>query len=288
MQVLMNATLSVGGTVVTMPRFDLAQFLELASTYRIRRAVVVPPIVLALAKHPLVDNYDLSSLQQVFSGAAPLGAELAAEAAQRLGCEVVQGYGMTELSPVSHATPDGQGRPGTIGVLVPDTECRVVDPDTGDDLGVGGDGELWIRGPQVMKGYLNNPQATADTIDAEGWLHTGYIGHVDEDGYFTVVDRLKELIKYKGFQVPPAELEALLVTHPNVADVAVIGVPDDEAGELPKAFVVLKPDTTASADDIMAFVADKVAHYKQVRQVAFVDEIPKSASGKILRRMLRD
>jgi acyl-CoA synthetase (AMP-forming)/AMP-acid ligase II len=288
MQVLMNGALASGGTVVTMPRFDLEQFLTLASQHRIRRAVVVPPIVLAMAKHPMVDSFDLSSLRQLFSGAAPLGAELAAEAATRLGCEVVQGYGMTELSPVSHATPDGQGRPGTIGILVPDTECRVVDPATGDDCGVGVDGELWIRGPQVMAGYLNNPAATADTIDADGWLHTGDIGHADDDGHFTIVDRLKELIKYKGFQVPPAELEALLVTHPAVADVAVIGVPDDEAGELPKAFVVLKPGADATAEDLQAFVADQVAHYKQVRQVAFVDEIPKSASGKILRRMLRD
>jgi acyl-CoA synthetase (AMP-forming)/AMP-acid ligase II len=140
----------------------------------------------------------------------------------------------------------------------------------------------------VMKGYLNNPSATATTIDAEGWLHTGDIGHVDADGYFTIVDRLKELIKYKGFQVPPAELEALLVTHPAVADVAVIGIPDDEAGELPKAFVVLKPGAEATAEDLQAFVAERVAHYKQVRQVAFVEEIPKSASGKILRRMLRE
>jgi acyl-CoA synthetase (AMP-forming)/AMP-acid ligase II len=288
MQVLMNGALAAGGTVVTMPRFDLEQFLTLASTHRIKRGVVVPPIVLALAKHPLVDQFDLSSVQQLFSGAAPLGAELAAEAAARLDCEVVQGYGMTELSPVSHATPDGEGRPGTIGILVPNTEARIVDPETGVDLGVGEDGELWVRGPQVMKGYLNNPTATAATIDADGWLHTGDIGHVDDAGHYLIVDRLKELIKYKGFQVPPAELEALLVTHPAVADVAVIGVPDEEAGELPKAFVVLKPGAEATAEELQDFVAGQVAHYKQIRIVSFTDEIPKSASGKILRRLLRD
>ena len=288
MQVLMNNALAQGGKVVTMPRFDLEQFLQLTQDHQVRRAFVAPPIVLAMAKHPIVEQYNLTSLESVFSGAAPLGAELAEEAAARLGCEVVQGYGMTELSPVSHSTPKGMYKPGTIGILIPSTESRVVDPETGKDLGLDEDGEIWVRGPQVMAGYLNNEQATRDTIDEEGWLHTGDIGHVDEDGHFTIVDRLKELIKYKGFQVPPAELEALLVTHPSVADAAVIGIPDDEAGELPKAFVALKAGEEVSAEDIQQFVADQVATYKQIRILEFVDEIPKSASGKILRRMLRD
>lgn len=288
MQVLMNNALAQGGKVVTMARFDLEQFLQLAQDHHVKRAFVAPPIVLALAKHPLVEKYDLSRLESVFSGAAPLGAELAEEAAARLGCEVVQGYGMTELSPVSHSTPKGMYKPGSIGILIPSTESRIVDPETGKDLGLGEDGEIWVRGPQVMPGYLNNEAATKDTIDDEGWLHTGDIGHVDADGHFTIVDRLKELIKFKGFQVPPAELEALLVTHPSVADAAVIGIPDDEAGELPKAFVVLKDGENVSADDIKQFVAAKVATYKQVRLLEFVDAIPKSASGKILRRMLRD
>jgi 4-coumarate--CoA ligase len=288
MQVLMNAALAAGAVVVPVPRFDLEQFLTLAQDHAIKRAFIVPPIVLALAKHPLVDSFDLSALSQLFSGAAPLGADLAEEAATRLGVEVVQGYGMTEMSPVSHATPDGQGKAGSIGVLVPNAECRIVDPDTGEDCGVGADGEIWVRGPMNMRGYLNNPDATAATIDDDGWLHTGDIGHVDEEGHYRIVDRLKELIKYKGFQVPPAELEALLVTHPAVADVAVIGVPDEEAGELPKAFVALKPGAEATAAELQEFVAGHVAHYKQVRIVEFVDEIPKSASGKILRRLLRD
>ena len=288
MQVLMNCALAQGGKVVTMARFDLEQFLQLSQDYKISRAFVAPPIVLALAKHPSVANYDLSALRSIFSGAAPLGAELAEEAATRLGCEVVQGYGMTELSPVSHATPEGQFKPGTIGILTPSTMSRIVDPESGKDLDVGEDGEIWVKGPQVMPGYLNNAEATAATIDAEGWLHTGDIGHIDEDGHFTIVDRLKELIKFKGFQVPPAELEALLVTHPAVADAAVIGIPDDEAGELPKAFIALKEGVSASAEDIQKFVADKVASYKQIRIVQFVDSIPKSASGKILRRVLRD
>lgn len=288
MQVLMNAALSSGGKVITLPRFDLELFLQLAQDEAIRRAFVVPPVVLALAKHPKVAEFDLSALKSLFSGAAPLGADLAQEAGDRLGAEVVQGYGMTELSPVSHATPPGGYQPGTIGVLVPSTEARLVDPETGEDRGVGEDGEIWVRGPQVMVGYLNNTEATAATIDEDGWLHTGDIGRVAEDGHFTIVDRLKELIKYKGFQVPPAELEALLVTHPSIGDAAVIGIPDDEAGELPKAFVVLKPGTSASEEEIRGFVAERVAHYKQVRQVELMDEIPKSASGKILRRVLRD
>jgi 4-coumarate--CoA ligase len=287
MEVLMNGVLYNGGTAVTMPRFDLEEFLRIIQEHKVTRAYVVPPIVLALAKHPLVDQFDLSSLRSVFSGAAPLGAELAAEASARIGCEVVQGYGLTETSPVTHATPPGQFKPGSIGVAISNTECRVVDPD-GNDLGVGDDGEIWIRGPQVMKGYLNNPGATAATIDEDGWLHTGDIGHIDADDHWYIVDRLKELIKYKGFQVPPAELEGLLLTHPAVADGAVIPVPDEEAGEVPKAFVVLKPGAEATPEEIMEHVAGHVAHYKQIRFLDIVDEIPKSASGKILRRVLKD
>jgi 4-coumarate--CoA ligase len=288
MQVLMNMGLRAGATIVTMPRFDLEQFLSLHQDHKLTRAFVAPPMVVALAKHPLVDKYDLSSLKLIFSGAAPLSAELAAECGERLDCEVVQGYGMTELSPVTHATPMGMFKAGSVGLTIPSTETRIVDPLSGDDLGVDQDGEVWVRGPQVMKGYLNNDAATKATIDDDGWLHTGDIGHVDADGHLYVVDRLKELIKYKGFQVPPAELEALLLTHPQVADAAVIGIPDDEAGEIPAAYVVLRPDQDVSAADIQAFVADKVANYKQVRRVTFVDAVPKSASGKILRRVLRD
>ena len=288
MQVIMNTTLAAGATVVTMPRFDLEQFLHLHQEHRITRSYVAPPIVVALAKHPVVDSYRLDALESVFSGAAPLSAELAEEAAARLGCEVVQGYGMTEMSPVSHLTPRGGYVPGSVGVTTPNTETRIVDPGTGESLGVGADGEVWVRGPQVMVGYLNNPEATAATIDAEGWLHTGDIGHIDEQGHLHVVDRLKELIKYKGFQVAPAELEALLLTHPDVADAAVIGLPDPEAGELPVAFVVAKPDRAPTEDEVRAFVADQVATYKQLHRVTFVDAVPKSASGKILRRVLRD
>jgi acyl-CoA synthetase (AMP-forming)/AMP-acid ligase II len=170
---------------------------------------------------------------------------------------------------------------------VPNTECRIVDPASGATLGPDADGELWIRGPQVMKGYLNNPTATAATLDTDGWLHTGDIAHFDADGYLYIVDRLKELIKYKGFQVPPAELEALLLTHPDVADAAVVGIPDDEAGELPVGFVVRKSGRDVDAATLMSFIAGQVAHYKQLRRISFIDAVPKSASGKILRRQLR-
>jgi 4-coumarate--CoA ligase len=287
MQVLMNCGLRAGATVVTMPRFDLEQFLQIHQDYGVTRSFVAPPIVVALAKHPLVDSYDMSKLEQVFSGAAPLSAELAIETGKRLGCEVVQGYGMTELSPVSHLTPVGRFKPGSVGVTAPNTEMRIVDPLTGDDVDVNADGEIWVRGPQVMKGYLNNEAATAATITDDGWLRTGDIGHIDDEDHVFVVDRLKELIKYKGFQVPPAELEALLLTHPAVVDAAVVGLPDEEAGEIPAAYVVLRPGSGATAEEIMTFVAGEVSHYKQIRHLEFIDAVPKSASGKILRRELK-
>lgn len=288
MQVLMNGLLANGVTTITMPRFDMVEALEAVQELRITRFFAVPPIILGLALAPVVDDYDTSSIRQIFSGAAPLGAELAAQASERLGCEVVQGFGMTELSPVSHCTVEGDFRPGTSGVTASNTESRIVDPDTGEDRGVGERGELWVRGPQVMTGYLNNPEATAATIDADGWLHTGDVAIIDEYGHMSIVDRLKELIKFKGFQVAPAELEALLITHPKVADVAVIGVPDDEAGEIPKAFVTTPPGQTVTLEEIQALVSEHLVSYKQIKQLEILDAIPKSASGKILRKDLRN
>jgi len=288
MEILMNGILWAGSTAVTMPRFDLDEFLRIIQDHHVTHAYLVPPIILALAKHPAVDAYDLSSLRIVSSGAAPLGADLADAASQRIACEVVQGYGLTETSPVTHATPPGHYRPGSVGFLVPNTRCRVVDPVSGEDLGVGEDGELWIRGPQVMREYLNAPEATAATIVEDGWLRTGDIGHVDEDGYWYVVDRLKELIKYKGFQVAPAELEDLLLAHPAVADAGVVGKPDEEAGEVPVAFVVLHPGAAATAEELQEHVAEHVAPYKRLAEVRFVGAIPKSLSGKILRRVLKE
>jgi acyl-CoA synthetase (AMP-forming)/AMP-acid ligase II len=284
MMVILNWILRSGASIVILPRFDLEQFLTVLSRHRVSIAHLVPPIVLALAKHPLVDKFELS-LRWVFSGAAPLGVDLSEACAKRLGCMVFQGYGLTETSPATHLTPpDDRNRLGSVGFPVPGTECKVVDPATGDVLGPGKDGELWMRGPQVMKGYLNQPGATAAAIDADGFFHSGDIGHADEDGYFYIVDRLKELIKYKGLQVAPAELEALLLTHPGVADAAVIPVPDEEAGEIPKAFVVKRGDVTE--DELKSFVASRVAPHKKIRLFEMVDQIPKSPSGKILRRIL--
>ncbi|WP_322865236.1 AMP-binding protein [Aquicoccus sp. G2-2] len=289
LEVLMNIYLAAGGGLVTMPRFDLEMYLKLIAEYQTPRLWIVPPVALALAKHPLVGSYDLSCVEQVNSAAAPLGADVAEAMGKRLGTNATQGYGMTELSPVSHVSPFGKGKPGASGVNISNTESRIVDPETLNDLPLGEDGELWVRGPQVMKGYLNNAKATAETITDDGWLRTGDIGHFDEDGYLFITDRLKELIKYKGFQVAPAELEAALLSHPDISDAAVIGKPDDEAGELPMAFVVAAPGKTApTLNEIGTFLKDRLAHYKQVRALEVIDEIPKSASGKILRRFLRD
>ncbi|MCH0562047.1 4-coumarate--CoA ligase family protein [Streptomyces sp. MUM 2J] len=291
---LMNAPLRQGATVVVLPRFDLETFLAAIQEHRITGLYVAPPIVLALAKHPLVAQYDLSSLKYVVSAAAPLDAQLAAACSRRLGLPPVgQAYGMTELSPGTHVVPlDAMHRApaGTVGRLIAGTEMRIVSlDDSGKDLGTGEPGEILIRGPQVMKGYLGRPDATAAMIDPDGWLHTGDVGHVDEDGWLFVVDRVKELIKYKGFQVAPAELEALLLTHPGIADAAVIGVPGDQGTEIPRAYVVRQPESDGlSEGEVMMYVAERVAPYKRIRQVTFVHTVPRATSGKILRRQLRE
>ncbi|MEV6399117.1 4-coumarate--CoA ligase family protein [Streptomyces sp. NPDC051907] len=290
---LMNAPLRKGATVVVLPRFDLDTFLSAIEKHRINGLYVAPPIVLALAKHPAVAQYDLSSLEYIVSAAAPLDARLGQACSDRLGLPPVrQAYGMTELSPGTHVVPLSAASPppGAVGTLLPNTEMRILSlDDPGRDAGVGEDGEIAVRGPQVMKGYLGRPEATADMIDAEGWVHTGDIGRVDADGWLFVVDRVKELIKYKGFQVAPAELEALLLTHEGIADAAVIGVYDEDGNEIPKAYVVRQQGAgDLTEDDVLAYVAERVSPYKKVRRVEFVGGVPRAASGKILRRELRD
>lgn len=294
MTVLLNLALRQRAALVTMPRFDLTDFLTTIQERRCTFLFIAPPIAVALAKHPAVEQFDLSSVHSVFSGAAPLDGETAETAGRRIGARFYQGYGMSELSPVSHAIPGNSDMPvSSVGVLIPNCDAKLVDPETGAELEEHGDdgltapGEIWVRGPNVMLGYLNRPDATAETLDADGFLHTGDIGVHHVDGYFTIVDRLKELIKYHGYQIAPAELEALLLAHPKVQDAAVIGVRDDEGEEIPKAFVVAAPDAGLTAEDVMAFVAENVAPHKKVRRVEFIDVIPKSTSGKILRKDLR-
>jgi acyl-CoA synthetase (AMP-forming)/AMP-acid ligase II len=285
LHVVMNLGLSQGATVVTLPRYDLKQFLETLQKYEVTIAPLVPPLVLALSRAPEVENYDLSKLRWIHCGAASLAHDVAVDCLKRLGCQIKYGYGLTEVSPLSHTSvPLKRDTPGSVGYCLPNTECKIVDPDTNTELVANEAGEIWIRGPQVMKGYLGNPQATEEMINEEGWLRSGDVGYTDEQGQLFVVDRLKELIKYKGRQVAPAELEAILLSHPAVADAGVIPSPDEEAGEVPKAFVVLKGK--ASAEEIMEFIAKRVAPHKRIRLLEFVTEIPKSPAGKILRRLL--
>ncbi|KAL0485760.1 4-coumarate-CoA ligase [Acrasis kona] len=287
---IMNYGLFRGVKMVNFSKFDFVVFLQSVQKFKITHAALVPPIILGLAKEPVVDKFDLSSLKALISGAAPLGPQLTELAMNRLKCPIKQGYGMTELSPSVSGTPDHNVKPGFCGLLLPNVECKVLSTEDGQGkrklLGPNEEGEICFRGPMVMKGYLMNEKATKETI-IDGWLHSGDTGFVDEQGWLKVVDRVKELIKYKGFQVPPAELEALLLKHESVADCAVIGVPDEEAGEIPKAFVVKKKQDL-TADDVMNYVSEHVNSRKKVRMVEFIDVIPKSATGKILRRMLRD
>jgi acyl-CoA synthetase (AMP-forming)/AMP-acid ligase II len=285
--VVVNLGLSQGATIVTMPRFEMGAFLDLLERHRVTRAHVVPPVVLGLAKAPGVEGRELA-LRVVISGAAPLDADTAERASERLGAPVRQAYGMTEASPGTHFSADDELTdldPGTIGRLIGGTEGRLVDPATGEDTD--GDGEIWIRGPQVMRGYLGNEEASRATLTEDGWLKTGDIARLEDGAVWRIVDRVKELIKYKGYQVPPAELEALLLSHPGVADAAVVPIPDEAVGEAPKACVVAAGDDL-DPDELMAWVAERVAPYKRIRAVEFVDEIPRSASGKILRRLLRE
>ena len=291
MNVLMNGAIGCGAAQVMMGRFDMEEFLDLLERHRVTVLFTVPPVGLGLTQYPGVAARDLSSLRVGFFGAAPLSADLQARIQEVLGFPIIQGYGMTEASPVTHADfmEAHLIRHGSIGHPLPDTEQKVVDVETGTrEAAAGESGELLVRGPQVMKGYYRNEAATAETLTADGWLHTGDIVRVDEDGYAWALDRKKELIKYKGFQVPPAELEGVLLEHPGIADAAVIGKEDLESGEIPKAFVVRKPGAGAelTAEDVTGFVASKVATFKRVREVEFIDAVPKNPSGKILRRTL--
>ena len=290
MTALMQQAIYVGATQVMMGRFDMALLLSLIQNHQVSVLYTAPPVGVGLSQTPLVDSHDLSSLRFIMFGAAPMSADLQLRIAARLACTVIQGYGLTETSPVTHMDfADGRSKPGSIGPPLPDIEQRVVDMDTGlAELGPNELGELLVRGANVMRGYYNQPDATAAAIDADGWFSTGDLVKLDADGYVFVYDRKKELIKYSGFQVPPAELEGILLEHPAVADAAVIGKADLEHGEIPKAFVVLKAGATASDHELMDYVGGQVATFKRVREIEFVDAIPKNPSGKLLRRVLVD
>nr|WP_243847297.1 AMP-binding protein [Microbacterium ulmi] len=295
MTVLLDLALRQRASLVTMPKFDLVEFLTNIQSFGCTYLYIAPPIAVALAKHPIVDQFDISTVHTVFSGAAPLDGETAELAGRRIHARMMQGYGMSELSPVSHAMPFQRDDipVSSVGVPLPNIVCKLVDTETGEEITEFGEngqtrpGELWVKGPNVMLGYLNQPAATAETLDADGFLHTGDVAIVDEGGWFSIVDRVKELIKYKGYQIAPAELEALLLAHPKILDAAVIGVLDDDRQEIPKAYVVARPDSGLTEDEVMTFVAGQVAPHKKVRRVEFIDAIPKSSAGKILRKDLR-
>ena len=294
MNALLNLLLRKRATQYTMAKFDLIEFLELIQDHKATFAFIAPPIAVGLAKHPAVDKYDLSSLQTMLSGAASLQAPLASQVEKRLDCVMAQGYGMTEMSPVSHLRPGHDSPLDSIGPAVPNTEFKLVDTSTDElreipvpEFGHSKAGELWVRGPQVMLGYLNNPEATAETLTEDKWLRTGDIAEMDKNGNVFIVDRLKELIKYKGYQVAPAELEAILLDNPDIADAACSSIFDREGEEVPKAYVVKQPGSDITEDDVIEFVAQRVAPYKKVRAVEFMEAIPKSGTGKILRKDLK-
>ncbi|XP_074582735.1 4-coumarate--CoA ligase 3-like [Curcuma longa] len=285
--------LRVGASILIMRRFEVAALLQLVQRYKVTVAPVVPPIVLELAKSPLMDGYDLSSVRMVMSGAAPMGKELEEKFMAKLpNARLGQGYGMTEAGPVlsmclAFAKEPLEVKSGACGTVVRNAEMKIVDPETGASLGRNQRGEICIRGSQIMKGYINDAEATNNTIDKDGWLHTGDIGFVDDDDEVFIVDRLKEIIKYKGFQVAPAELEALLITHPNIADAAVVQMKDEAAGEVPVAFVVRSNGSQITEDEIKQYISKQVVFYKRINKVLFTDAIPKAPSGKILRKDLR-
>ncbi|XP_024989595.1 4-coumarate--CoA ligase-like 5 [Cynara cardunculus var. scolymus] len=278
-----------GTTTVLMQRFDFQAMLEAIQTHKVNNIPAVPPVILGLVKYD-GGGYDLSSLRSVGSGAAPLSKHLASRFRAKFPwIDLKPGYGLTEgCGAVAFfvSSEEAKARSAASGALLPTFSAKVVDFETGIALPPYSEGELWLKGPAVMKGYLGNEAATSATIVADGWLRTGDLCYFDEDGYLFVVDRIKELIKHKGYQVAPAELEAILLNHPHILDAAVIPLEDEEAGEVPMAYIVRETGSQLSEYQIIQFVAGQVAPYKKIKRVAFINAIPKSAAGKILRKDL--
>lgn len=273
---------------MVFPRFDAEEVLSAIERERATVLYGATSMFITLLASPLLGKYDLSSLRYVKTGAMPVPPEVKERWERATGVRMAIGYGLSEASPEATNSALDRVKPGAIGFPMMDTDGRIVDQETGTiDLPPGEVGEIIIRGPQVMKGYLNRPDDNRDTL-RDGWLYTGDLGFMDDEGYFHHVDRKKEIIKYKGYTIAPAEVEAALYEHPAVRECAVIGKPDDLAGEVPKACVVLKPGGSVTAEELIRFCAGKVAAYKRVREVEFVTEIPKTAVGKVLRRVLRD
>ncbi|RZF32970.1 hypothetical protein LSTR_LSTR012472 [Laodelphax striatellus] len=285
--IIMMSSLRHGGKLVTLPRFEPNSFINVLETQKSTIMYIVPPIMLFMTVHPAVTKTQLERMRFLASGAAPIGASDVTKTFLKMPetCIFTQAYGLTETSPVCLLPRNTNKNLSTVGAPTSITKAKIIDTSTGKILGPNEHGELCIYGPQVMQGYLNNPKATEETI-RDGWLHTGDIGYYDDEGLFYIVDRLKELIKVKGFQVAPAELEELLRTHPKVSDVAVIGVPDARSGEVPLAYVIRKEDVTE--DELKNYISDRVAPFKQLAGIVFTETIPKSPSGKILRRFLKD
>lgn len=287
--VLLTGTfLAAGATQILLERYDPNVVLNMCEQYGVTWFFAVPPIILGLANAP--DLSKLKTVKYLMNAAAPLPPDHARKLHERTGITIVQGYGLTESSPDTHLSPIAPElmRLDTVGLLAANTEQKIMDIETGSrELPLGEDGEIVLRGPQIMLGYWKAPAETARAL-RDGWLYSGDIGHIDADGYLYIVDRKKEMIKYNAFSIAPAELEALLLEHPAILEAAVIGIPDDEAGEVPKGFVVLRPGQQATAEEIIAFVNSKLANYKKLHYVEFIDAIPKVPSGKILRRELKE
>jgi long-chain acyl-CoA synthetase len=286
---MIGLAVRAGMKQIITERFDLEMVVNLIQEHGVTWLFAVPPVLLALANAPDLEPSQFRTIKYVFSAAAPLPPDVARRIESRFGLRVIQGYGLTEASPAVYHSPIDPTRIKleSGGVLMADTESRIVDLEAGErTLAPGEVGEIVVRGPQVMQGYWNAPEETARAL-RDGWLYTGDIGWVDDDGYIYIVDRKKEMIKYKSFSIAPAELEAVLLEHPDVADCGVTGVADAEAGEVPKAFVVPRAGSNLDTDELARFVAERVAGYKQIRQFEVMESIPRTPSGKILRRMLK-